>query len=90
MAIMRFVQQTAMTIAELPTEQRADTLMAARSAVIESAARLGITDPQLLRICTDGVEVALREIEAFGSQSWPNELSIRRLVELGLKAETKG
>jgi hypothetical protein len=86
-AIMRFVQGTAMMIAELPIEQRADTIGAARSAVIGSAAKLGITDAQLLRICTDGVEVVLREIETFGSRQWPNELSIRRLVELGLNAK---
>jgi hypothetical protein len=88
-AILQFVHRTATKIADLPKEQRGATLEAARAAVIESATRHGITDPQFLSLCTDGVEVVLREIETSGNASWPNELSVRRLIDLAVKAKAK-
>ena len=67
--IMGFVHRAAMKIAELPKEERAAALTIARRSIAQSAAEQGVTDPQLIEICTEGIAVVLHEIEASGSPS---------------------
>ena len=68
-SVMGFVHRVAMRIAELPKEERPAALKAARASIAETAAEHGIQDPKLIEICSEGIEVVLREIEASGRPS---------------------
>ena len=41
----------------------------ARRSIEETAAEQGITDPELIRICTSGIEIVVREIVSCGSRT---------------------
>lgn len=65
-SIVGIVHRAAMEVAELPKEERAAALQVVpRSLALE----LGITDPELIDVCTEGVETVLQQIEASGRAS---------------------
>jgi hypothetical protein len=66
-SIMGFAQRLAMRIVEMPQQDRPAALKTVRNALEETAKDAGITDPKLIDICAQGVEVIVAEIENSGS-----------------------
>ena len=63
-SIVGLVHRTAMRFAALPKEERAAALHVAHQSI---TAELGTTDPELIKICTQGIATVLRQIEGSGS-----------------------
>jgi hypothetical protein len=66
-AIMGMAHRRGMKIAELQQENCAAALKTARRTLLETAAEQRITQPELIEICSKGIEVVLREIGASGN-----------------------
>jgi len=60
-SIVGFVHRAAMEIAELPKEEHAAALQVVRRSMTEM---LGIADPELIDICSEGVAAVLEKIDA--------------------------
>lgn len=65
-ALTGLVHRTAMKIAELPKHQRRTALQLASRSIAKG---IGIVEPRLVEICTQGIEAVLHEIEASGKPS---------------------
>jgi hypothetical protein len=65
-SIVALVHREAMKIAELPKEQRAAALQTIHRSI---EAELGVTDPELIGVCTEGITTVLQQIEASGRPS---------------------
>jgi len=63
-SIVGFVHRAAMEVAELPKEGRAAALQVVRRSMAEE---LGITDPELSDVSTEGVTAVHQQIEASGT-----------------------
>jgi hypothetical protein len=68
-AIVGFVHRAAMQVAELPKEERAAALQIVQRSIAHQVAEIGITEPELIEICTEGIATVLQQIEASGSPS---------------------